>query len=250
MRFHGTGLAARFGIVPLVRATRRPAKWGRDTLLSRLQRRPATEGWLISRERRYAPKVGVLPGVTSPTNPLGPSSTNQGGDKMASLRNGYARNYAALLQTRSGSIHTLVELGVFQGVSMAIWCDLFPRAKIIGLDIEFDRFVSHRPFLEKMGAFSSNSPELVAFDAFLPLVDELMDALDGRCIDLFVDDGPHHIDAIVATAVAVMPLMGEGSLYVVEDQTSALAPLRDALPNVAFRMEGQLVVGEIGFRVT
>jgi hypothetical protein len=249
MRLHGTGLAARFGVVSQVRAFRRPSKWARDFILSRLQRRPASEGWLISRERRYAPRIGVLPGVTSPANSHKYWSYDQGGDKMASLRNGYGRGYASLLDSRLRTVHTVVELGVFQGVSLAIWCDLFPQAKIIGLDIDFDRFESHRAFLEGVGAFSGNSPELVSFDAFAPLTDGLIDQLGGRRIDLFIDDGPHHIDAIVATAIAVMPLMGEDSLYVVEDQAGALAPLRDAFPSIAFRMEGQLVVGEVGSRV-
>jgi hypothetical protein len=231
--------------VGLVRAVRRPGKWVRDFLLSHLQRAPASEGWLISRERRYAPQVGVLPGVTSRTNPHRYWALEQGGDKMASLRNGYARFYAPLLESRLGDVRTLVELGVFQGVSMAIWCDLFPEAKVIGLDIEFDRFVSHRSFLEDSGAFVHNAPDLVPFDAFAPDADQLIGLLDGRRIDVFVDDGPHHIDAIVATAKAIVPLMGEGSLYVVEDQTSALIPLRDAFPSLAFRMEGPLVVAEI-----
>jgi cephalosporin hydroxylase len=168
---------------------------------------------------------------------------------MASLRNGYGRAYASLLGSRFKAIDTIVELGVFQGASLAIWCDLFPQAKIIGLDIEFDRFESHRAFLKGVGAFLGNSPELVSFDAFAPVTNGLIDQLGGRRIDLFIDDGPHHIDAIVATAIAVMPLMGEGSLYVVEDQAGALAPLRDAFPSIAFRMEGQLVVGEVGSRV-
>jgi hypothetical protein len=245
MMIRGTGLAARFGIVPLVRAIKHPVAWSRDFLLSGLQRRPASEGWLVARERRYAPHVGVLPALTSPTNYHKYWSVDLGGDKMASLRNGYARSYTSLLQPRLGSVRTLVELGVFQGASMALWCDLFPQAKVIGLDIEFDRFVSHQPFLRERGAFSANSPHLVSFDAFAPVSDQLIAELDGCGIDVFIDDGPHHIDAILSTARAVIPLMSEGSVYVVEDQASALAPLLHAFPSLGFRMEGPLIVAEI-----
>jgi hypothetical protein len=245
MRIQGTGLAARLGIVPFVRALKRPAKWTRDLVLSRIQRRPASEGWLISRERQYAPQVGVLPGLTSPTNLNAYHAVDLGGDKMASLRNGYGRNYAPLLAPRLGEVRTLVELGVFQGVSLALWCDLFPEAKVVGLDIDFGRFRAHATFLEQRGAFSTNAPDLVRFDAFAPDATPLVDELDGRFIDVFIDDGPHHIDAIVATAKAIVPLMGAGSLYVVEDQTSALGPLREAFPTLGFRMEGSLVVAEI-----
>jgi hypothetical protein len=248
MRVQGTGLAARFGIVSLVRAAKRPSRWGRDFLLGSLQRRPGSEGWFISRERRYSPHVQVLPGRTSKTNPHKYWDLDQGGDKMAALRNGYASSYTKLLRPRLESIQTLVELGVFQGVSMALWCDLLPHANVIGLDIDFDRFWLNRKTLEERGAFTSNAPDLVLFDAFAPVSALLERALDGREIDAFIDDGPHHIDAILATARVVIPLMAAGSLYVVEDCTGALTPLREAFPRLDFRMEGRLVVGEIDAR--
>lgn len=190
----------------------------------------------------------MLPGLTSLLNTNTYFTVDLGGDKMASLRNGYARSYARLLASRLNRTQTLVELGVFQGVSLALWCDLFPEATIIGLDIDFARFDSHRTALVERGAFSSNAPLLTLFDAFVPDSSPLIDELSGRSIDVFVDDGPHHIEAIVATAKVVVPLMGPDSLYVVEDQSKALEPLREAFPALGFRMEGPLVVAEIPSR--
>lgn len=245
MRIQGTGLASRFGVVSLVRRVWYPVRHSRDLVLRTVQRRAGQEGWLIARERRYAPTIGILPGLTSESNPNPYRASDLGGDKMASTRNGYARSYAKLLRPRLNDVACLVELGVFQGASMALWCDLFPESHVIGLDIDFARFAEHRPFLESRGAFASNYPRLVRFDAFRPDPAALETELRGQTINVFVDDGPHDLDGILATASVVMPLMSPGSLYVVEDKSSSLAVLAHAFPNLQFRLEGPLVVANL-----
>lgn len=206
-------------------------------------------GWLIARERRYSPRIEALPGLTSSSNPMPYRSFNVGGDKMSSTRHGYARAYASLLGPRVQSIETVVELGVFQGSSLAVWCDLFPHATVVGLDVQLSRFAEYRPVLDGRGAFTTNAPKLVVFDAFSPNPADVMNALGGRRIDLFVDDGPHNLQAIVQTAQAMLPLMNANSLYIVEDNVGALRVLQTEFPHVSFNIVESLVVAHLNSNI-
>lgn len=165
---------------------------------------------LIRLEERFSPAIGVAPSLFSKHERVRIDTENAGGDKMGAARNGYAHAYASLLDGFEPD--TVVELGVFQGVSMALWCDLFPSATVIGLDLEFSRFEANRPLLVQRGAFTANSPLLVEFDAY----QTDPPPIDGP-IGLFVDDGPHTADGITNTVRLIGPLMGQGGIYVVED---------------------------------
>jgi len=187
---------------------------------------------LIKLEQRYAPQVGVLPGVFSDVEVERVGDSNAGGDKMASDRNGYADAYARVLAGLDPQL--VVELGVFQGVSLAMWCDLFPDAHVVGLDLDFGRFDEHLPFLTDRGAFSSCSPSLVKFDAYSdqsPTVD---------MIDLFLDDGPHTEKAIRNALGLFGPLMSPDGVYVVEDFDGGDRLLAEAFPQARIVCAGRL----------
>ena len=187
---------------------------------------------LVDLERRYAPSVGRLPGLFSPVEIERLGDGNAGGDKMGPDRNGYADVYAEVLSGLSPS--TVVELGVFQGVSLAMWCDLFPDAHVVGLDLDFGRFDEHLPFLTNQGAFSLSNPSLVKFDAYSdrpPTVD---------MIDLFVDDGPHTETAIRNAISLFGPLMSPDGVYVVEDFDGGDRLLAEAFPQARIVSAGRL----------
>lgn len=179
---------------------------------------------LIELERRFAPSVLRGPGVFSSEDRNGHAPWNLGGDKMGAERNGYAAAYAEVLPSLFGRARVVVELGVFMGASLALWCELFPQATVIGLDLEFDRYEEYRPSLLAAGAFKDREPLLVEFDAYGPL-QPLEDALPGP-IDLFVDDGPHTPDAVARIAADVWPLIGPGGVYVLEDVPGGADVLR------------------------
>jgi predicted O-methyltransferase YrrM len=188
---------------------------------------------LVEIEQRYAPQVGVLPGVFSDAEVERVGDSNAGGDKMASNRNGYADAYASVL--RDFSPKTVVELGVFQGVSMAMWCDLFPDAEVVGLDLEFSRFDAHLPALLERGAFTGNSPTLVKFDAYADVLPRDFPS----SIDLFVDDGPHTGRAIANVLSLVGPLISDGGVYVLEDFADGKRLLSDAFPSARLFRSGR-----------
>jgi len=59
---------------------------------------------------------------------------------MSPFRHGYGKCYAEFLKPLLMNLEnqhiTLVEIGILNGSGLAIWCDLFPRARVIGFDID------------------------------------------------------------------------------------------------------------------
>lgn len=190
---------------------------------------------LIELERKYAPRVTKGRGVFSPQDKNPHAPWNIGGDKMAPDRNGYAEVYARLLDGLDPWL--VVELGVFRGESMAVWCDLFPDADIYGLDLEWSRWEQHQPLLVERGAFRRNYPQLIKFDAYSSDADEL-DWMEG--IDLFIDDGPHTEDAIRNVLRLFAPLMNAGGIYVIEDFDGGGDLLAEAFPEATIVYAGRL----------
>jgi cephalosporin hydroxylase len=186
---------------------------------------------LTDLELRYAPTVGSAPAVFSAAETIRTDTHNAGGDKMAADRNGYADLYAQVLDGLDPRL--VVELGVFQGVSLAIWCDLFPDAHVVGLDLDFSRYHHHKQFLTDRGAFSLSRPSLVKFDAYSPRRPSL------RNIDLFVDDGPHTEPAIRNVLSLFAPFMPPGSVYVVEDFAGGDRLLAEVFPRARLVSAGR-----------
>lgn len=178
-------------------------------------------------EAGFAPRVVKGRGVFSPLDRNPHAPWNLGGDKMGDDRNGYAANYARALEGRNPKV--IVELGVFTGVSLAMWDALFPNAMIIGLDLDFSRFYEALPSLKASGAFSRRMPTLLTFDAYGPAT-PLTEHLRGLAVDFFVDDGPHTEDAIRHTLKNVGPLMAPSGLYVLEDFPGGARLLKEYLP--------------------
>ena len=194
-----------------------------------------TADLLIKLENEFAPQIDKGPSVFSPFERKRKSKTNEGGDKMGPDRHNYAHVYAALLEGLNPQM--VVELGVFRGTSLALWCELFPEAMVVGLDLDFDRFRENEQKLRDRGAFAVNFPLLHEWDAYGDEVEFLAD-LPG--IDLFVDDGPHRADAIRNTVRLVGPLMNPGGVYVVEDFPGGGDILADAFPKAQIIYAGGL----------
>ena len=189
---------------------------------------------LTTLERKYAPQKGKLPSVRSPLEQWRHNRWNEGGDKMGPERHGYADDYARLLSRWNAP--TIVEVGVFQGVSLAMWCDLFPQGRVIGLDFDLSRYWQHKPVLKEAGAFATCDPVTVGmWDAYAPDIPSLQVALAGRTIDVLVDDGPHTDVAVLSVLDAVLPFMSDRYTYIVED-----------MPNGAELLRTRVSAGEVG----
>jgi len=198
-----------------------------------------TPDMLTFLERKYAPEKGKLTAVRSPLEQWRNNRWNEGGDKMSADRHGYAADYARLLSRWPAP--TIVEVGVFQGASLAIWCDLFPNGHVVGLDLDLSRYRDHLPFLQAAGAFARNVPTVVEpWDAYAPDVRALQAALQGRAIDVLIDDGPHTEQAVLSVFGAVEGLLSPSFTYIVEDMPDGAELLSGRIPSGTSGQSGLL----------
>lgn len=186
-------------------------------------------GWLIRTEQTYSPVRDRARATNSRLSPRR-RLVNSGGDKMGFDRNGYAPAYAQLLGPWLGQAPTLVELGAFRGSGLALWCDLFPDGRVIGLDVALDHFHGNVAALRARGAFAAGVPAVLLFDAYAPDTSGLVRELAGRPIDIFIDDGPHKEVPSRLTAERIRPLLADRFLYVVEDVDEVYGFLADVFP--------------------
>jgi SAM-dependent methyltransferase len=141
-----------------------------------------------------------------------------GGDRMT--RHGYAKYYAEVLVRKCPQV--IVELGVLRGTGLAIWCELFPFARVIGLDIDPEHFSGAYESLVEKGAFSVNQPEVHRFDELAPdAAQQLTRILAGDQVDLFIDDALHYDHAVLRTFRHAFRHVRSGGAYIIEDNRTA-----------------------------
>lgn len=180
-----------------------------------------TPEWLIKAEVSYGGMVtDVARHKVSSRDPRSPQELAfggmTGGDRM--LHHGYAPVYAKFLQPFLGMRGLrIAEFGILKGTGLAIWCDLFPEARVLGLDIDPAHYESNRPELLRRGAFRRNSPEIFEYDQLVDGAGRLGGILKGETLDVVIDDGLHSIESIVATWRAVRPHLSSRFVYFVED---------------------------------
>lgn len=118
----------------------------------------------------------------------------------------YLSIYGAELQHLAGTDAHLLEVGVQNGGSMAIWADYFgPDARLVGLDIDPRILELETP----------PHVELYVADATDPAAVDL--ALGDSTFDVIVDDGSHRSPDINATFVELFSRLRPGGKYFIED---------------------------------
>ena len=197
---------------------------------------PGTWQWLALTEQQYGGfKTAVAQGQ------------NIGGDRMSPFFHGYGQTYEEFLKPFMAHREkrlTLIEVGILNGSGLAIWCDLFPNARVIGLDIDLANFAANRPMLEAAGAFSKNKPELFGFDQ----LDEpkakrvLAEVLGETKVDMAIDDGLHSMESIRITLNAMIGHMAERFVYFIEDHFDTYDALASAYPQYRWSQRGEMTV--------
>lgn len=182
-------------------------------------------------ERKFSPNMVSLPRVQSPLDKTQQPPNNRGADKMHSRGMNYANAYGELLRDRDPK--RFVELGVFTGVSLAMWCELYPQAEVIGLDVDLSRIA--KTDLVNRGAFEVNEPQVFEWDAFDP---QPLSVLED--VDVFIDDGPHVTEAVEKVALFMRDRMAPGGLFIVEDMRNGADILRKVFPQGKLFKHGML----------
>lgn len=203
---------------------------------------------LVGLEARYGGLVEHIPRRRlSPHDPrsaaLSKAGTMRGGDRMNPLLNDYAPVYAAYLAPLIGQPDLVIcEVGILTGVGLAIWCDVFPDARVIGLDIDIANFQNNRAALVAAGAFRTAEPEVHTFDQFAAVPDDFARILGGRTIDVLIDDGVHTDETIERTFKAARPHLSPSAIFFSEDNATVSSILeRDT--GFAWRALGGMTVG-------
>jgi hypothetical protein len=137
----------------------------------------------------------------------------------------------------------VLEIGILKGSGLAMWCDLFPTARVIGVDIDLSHTRDNWPALERLGAFRHNQPELHEFDQLEERAPErLREILGVDRIDLAIDDGLHSEAAIMNTLRAALPLMANPFVYFIEDNYTVHNTIRQSYPHLSMVNDWQLTV--------
>jgi hypothetical protein len=209
-----------------------------------------TPEWLVRAEVNYGGLVtDVARNKVSSRDSRSPEELGfggmTGGDRM--LHHGYAAVYARFLQPFVGTAGLRVaEFGILKGSGLAIWCDLFPDARVLGFDIDPAHFERNRPELLRRGAFRGNSPEIFEYDQLVDGAGTLGGILKGETLDIVIDDGLHSIESIVTTWRAVRPHLSPRFVYFVEDFPALLEQCGEEFSGFDSRAFGMMTVVSSG----
>lgn len=126
------------------------------------------------------------------------------GTDKSRLRQDYLRHYQRMMAEFRDRPITLLEIGIDQGASLRTWEIYFPKASIVGVDIE----PATRRFARKNVTVEIGSQ----FDA------EFLAGLAQRYTpDIIIDDGSHIAEHQVFSFERLFHGLKPGGLYVVED---------------------------------
>ena len=97
------------------------------------------------------------------------------------------------------------------GASLRMWKHFFPKAQIVGLDIEDKSFVEEDRIKAYQG--DQSDPELLA------RINE-----ESGPFDIIIDDGSHRVFHVLPSFEILFPLLVDGGTYVIEDIQSSYWP--------------------------
>jgi hypothetical protein len=137
-------------------------------------------------------------------------------DKFGTHR--YTPHYERHLTHLRRKKFTLLEIGIGGysragkgGASLRMWKHFFPRAQIVGLDIQDKSFVEARRIRTYQGS-------QVDGDLLRRVVDET------GPIEVVIDDGSHRPEHIRETFRILFPLLADGGIYAIEDTQTSYWP--------------------------
>jgi hypothetical protein len=127
----------------------------------------------------------------------------------------YTPHYQRHLEHLRKDAFTLFEIGIGGysrhrqgGASLRMWKHFFPKAQIVGLDIQDKSFVDAPRIKTYRG--SQVDPEIL---------DQIVDEADA--LRVIIDDGSHRVEHVRESFRLLFPHLPEGGIYAIEDiQTS------------------------------
>jgi hypothetical protein len=147
-----------------------------------------------------------------------------GTDKVDEFHTHAGRSNAAVyhqyMKTWRGDSFSMLEIGVLDGASLRMWHSYFPKANVIGLDIDPRVSVMEREgFRILVGSQTDES---------------LLAQTNPSNLRLVIDDGSHVNELTIETFRYVFPKLRPGSLYVIEDTIPSYEPARIEWPGMTY----------------
>jgi hypothetical protein len=137
----------------------------------------------------------------------------------------YAAVYERYLRSWRRRRFTLLELGVYRGQSLRAWRAYFPKARIVGLDIDPDAAQRAGDFTVYVG--SQADPDLLS-----------QVKRDLSSLDVVIDDASHLNELTVASFRQLFPQVSSGGLYFIEDVPKGSGDVSDVplLPGMKYNV--------------
>jgi cephalosporin hydroxylase len=111
-----------------------------------------------------------------------------------------------------------LELGMWDGGSLAFWMEVLQPAKLVGVDVQdredsayFRRYVASRRLHQRIKTYWKTDQRDTA------RLQQIVAAEFGRSLDLVLDDASHGYQATKASFQTLFPLLRPGGLYIIED---------------------------------
>ena len=138
-------------------------------------------------------------------------SIKYGANKVWTLTHDYLASYELHFGKFITQAIDLLEIGVQYGGSLRMWEEFFPKAKIIGIDID--------PECSKV---SAGRISVVVGDQGDR--DFLDDFSKDKTFDIVIDDGSHQVTHQIGTFQRLWPIVKPGGLYIIEDLHTSYWP--------------------------
>jgi len=122
----------------------------------------------------------------------------------------YLDKYEFLLGQFRQQAFTLLELGVFHGGSEQMWREFFPKAQIVGVDID-----------EHCAQYAGDRIAIRILDLAKP---ENLEALKAVQPSIIVDDASHLWSHQLLALTQLYPCLPPGGVYILEDMETSLNP--------------------------
>jgi hypothetical protein len=128
------------------------------------------------------------------------------GTDKASTGHNYAHTYESLFWQRRDDQITLLEIGVWEGASLAMWRAYFPHALIVGLDVDTSRARSDYIDGSHIHQGDASKEEFIA-----EIIGEY------GVFDIVIDDGSHMSRLAQSSFRLLWPHVASRGWYVIED---------------------------------
>jgi hypothetical protein len=126
------------------------------------------------------------------------------GTNKSSLLVDFLRHYDRLFAPFRDQPITIIEIGLANGASLRTWARFFPKAKIVGLDIQDKRTqLANDRFIIEVGDQSDIGFLTTICEKYRP--------------NILIDDGSHVARDVMLTFHTIFPSLVPGGIYIMED---------------------------------